>query len=582
MDFVEQLKASIDIVKVIGEYLPLKRAGGSRYTGLCPFHSEKTPSFSVHSTRQFYYCFGCQAKGDAIRFVMEMESLTFPEALRALAERYGIPMPRRAEYSDAGAKLRIAVQEMHEVAAKAFSSALASAAGAEARAYLAKRGVNDALIAEFRLGYAERSGQSLVRRLEQAGFDPAQIEQSGLALKRQDSSGMFDRFRNRLMFPIQNESGKVIAFAGRALAAGDEPKYLNSPETPVYHKSAVLYNLHRAKDAIRKRDRSILVEGYMDVIGVYGAGIREVVASCGTALTNGQVRALGRHSRNIVVNFDPDAAGSQAAERSIQMLLEEDMHIRVLELDGGLDPDEYVKTAGPEGYAAKLAAAGSYFHWLADRARARHDMRTAEGRIAAFQVLLPAIQRMSDRLERLAIANDVAGYLGVPAGAVLDQFRRAAADRREGPRAGAAPEIPAVEKLLLHCLFSDEKTRSSVLPRLRQLPAVENFTTRPIFAALFALDEAGQPAGFSAVEGRLEEGAKSLLAAALFADEIGDEMDFAHQAEQCLKLLEASDHQTRVAGLRARVKEAERAGDLSEALRLTEELNRLARTRAAR
>ena len=298
MDFVEQLKASIDIVNVVGEYVRLRKSSSQRYTGLCPFHSEKTPSFSVHAGRQFYYCFGCHAKGDAINFVMEMEHVSFYEALKSLAERNGIPMPKRSQYADEESRLRDALFQMHERALEHFRAQLAGPAGEGARAYLARRGVSPETSERFGLGYSDRSGRALVRMLESQGFGAAQLEASGLVRRRDDGS-FYDAFRNRLMFPIHSESGRPIAFGGRALAAEDNPKYLNSPETPIYKKSHVLYNLHRAKEAIRKQDRTILVEGYMDAIGVTAAGFGLVVASCGTALTQPQVQsaetAFGKH-----------------------------------------------------------------------------------------------------------------------------------------------------------------------------------------------------------------------------------------------------------------------------------------------
>ena len=342
MDFVEQLKSSVDIVQVIQEYVRLRKAGPTRYSGLCPFHKEKTPSFSVHAGHQFYKCFGCGAAGDVLKFVMEMERISFYEALKLLAERHGIPMPRRSEYSDPETKLRAALYQMHELAEEAFRTNLQGGVGTEAREYLDRRGVAPAISEEFGLGYAERSGRGLVRLFEKHNFTGEQMEASGLVLKRDDGS-FYDRFRHRLMFPIHNESAKIIGFGGRALDPGEQAKYLNSPETPIYRKSYVLYNLHRAKQGIRQSDRIVLVEGYMDVIGVYASGVHEVVASCGTALTSQQVQAMKRHSEKIVVNFDPDAAGANAAERSINMLLDESMHVRMVELDGGLDPDEYCK-----------------------------------------------------------------------------------------------------------------------------------------------------------------------------------------------------------------------------------------------
>jgi DNA primase len=577
MDFVEQLKSSVDIVHVIQEYVPrLRKVGSSRYTGLCPFHNEKTPSFSVHAGHQYYKCFGCGAGGDVLKFVMEMETISFYEALKLLAERYGIPMPKRSEYSDPETKLRAALHQMHEMAEEAFRANLEGAIGAEARSYLDRRGVAPAISAEFGLGYAERSGRSLVRLFEKHNFTAEQMEASGLLLKRDDGS-FYDRFRHRLMFPIHNEMGKIIGFGGRALDPNEQAKYLNSPDTPagLYHKSYVLYNLHRAKHGIRQSDRVVLVEGYMDVIGVYASGVREVVASCGTALTSHQVQAMKRHSEKIVVNFDPDAAGAQGAERSINMLLDEGMHVRVLELDGGLDPDEYCKQRGAEAYAAKLNAAKNYFYWLADRARGKFDMRSAEGRVAGFQFLLPAIQRLSDKLERLAVVNDVAGYLGVDPGPVLENFRKAAAERREKTVRPAAQPVRPVERILLNLLLVNADARSHLLPRLKRMPALTQFSTRRIFEALFTLDEAGNPLVFGDLDARLEDSDRALLASAVLADETDSEVFSLEQGEACLQTMESSHHDTERAAIKAQVRAAERDGNFAEALRLSAELSRI-------
>jgi DNA primase len=579
MDFVEQLKSSVDIVKTVGEYVRLKRSGsGPRYTGLCPFHNEKTPSFSVHSSHQFYKCFGCGVGGDVIKFVMEIERLTFYEALKLLAERNGVPMPRRAEYTDEETKLRAAIFEMHEIAAQAFAANLAGAAGADARAYLSKRGLAAETIAEFGLGLSERGGQALVRRFEKEGFPAQALDACGLVLKRQDGSGYFDRFRNRLMFPIHNESGKVIGFGGRALAADDEPKYLNSPETSIYRKSYVLYNLHRAKDAIRKGDRAVLVEGYMDAIGVYASGVREVVASCGTALTSTQVRAIKRHSERIVVNFDPDDAGARASENSIQMLLDEGMHVRILQLDGGLDPDEFVKQRGAAGYRECLDQAAGYFFWLADRARSHYDMRSAEGRAAAFEkFLLPAVQRISSKIERAGVANDIAGYLGVEADLVLEQFRKAAAERRETNITAPAAALRPIEGMLLKAILDSEEVRREVLPRLKAKLAVERFSAPKVFEIVLALQESQPGFTYADVEARLEPRERALLESALFADEAGEGTSAMEVAHACLRKLESVDRETRRAAVRARIREAERRGDLSTALELTDELRHMDR-----
>ncbi|MGI8741677.1 MAG: DNA primase [Bryobacteraceae bacterium] len=596
MDFLEQVKSSVDIVKVVGEYgVRLKKAGGSSsYKGLCPFHNEKTPSFSVHGTHQFYKCFGCDSKGDVFKFVMEIERVSFFDALKMLAERNGIPIPKRAEYSDPQSKLRSSLIDMHEIAARFFQDNLRGPQGSEARAYLAKRGLNDEQIAEFGLGFSLDSWDQLVRRLEQEGIPADQLEHSGLVSRRQEGGGFYDRFRGRLMFPIHNESGKVIGFGGRAIKPGDEPKYLNSPETEIYKKSFVLYNLHRAKDAVRKQERAVLVEGYMDVIGVYSAGVRNVVASCGTALTNTQVRAIKRFSEKIVVNFDPDAAGANAAERSIQILLDENMRVRVLDLPGGLDPDDYVKQNGPENYRSKVEQAAGYFEWLSDRARKKFDMRTAEGRIAGLQFLMPAIQRVSDRLERATIAEQVAGYLGIERGLVLDQFRRAATHRTESAPQHRPGDVPPIEKLLLNALLVSSGARAEVLPRLLELEIAEQFVTRRILNALLSVGPSSGGASpargfrdgpsftFSDLEGRLNDSDRDLLTKLVFADELGEEAGAFEQAMECLRTLESQNRQLQRTNLRDRIRTAERNGDMREALRLMEELNELPLKRPAR
>ncbi|HLG94905.1 MAG TPA: DNA primase [Bryobacteraceae bacterium] len=577
MDFVEQLKSSVDIIKTIGEYVRLKRVGSTpRYMGLCPFHNEKTPSFSVHMSHQFFKCFGCGVGGDVIKFVMEIERISFVEALKLLSERNGIAMPKR-EYSDPESKLRGALQEMHEIAAAAFQKNLAGSGGAEARNYLAGRGVSPEQIAEFGLGLSDASGQQVIRILSPR-FAAEQLEVSGLVMKRQDGSGFFDRFRGRLMFPIHNESGKIIGFGGRALRSGDEPKYLNSPETALYHKSHVLYNLHRAKDAARKADTAVLVEGYMDVIGVYSAGVHNVVASCGTSLTHTQVRALKKHTGRIVVNFDPDAAGANAAERSIQMLLDEGFQVRVLELEGDLDPDEYVKEQGADVYRSRLDQAPSYFHWLADRARKKFDMRTVEGRMQGFKFVAPAIQRISDRLERFAVANDVADYLGVDEKLVRDHFSQGSAERRTVSR---GPVVPPNERLLLNALLVSETARQETIPHLSTLAAVDRFVTKRVFQAIFALENDSGPFRFTDLEGRLAEADRDLLSAVIFADEVLEEEKAPEQAQACLRSLLAQDPKAEIAGLRARIKVAEREGNIEEALRLAEQLDRKARGQAS-
>lgn len=579
-EFVEQVKSAVDIVQVVREYVPsLKRSGaGARWVGLCPFHTEKTPSFSVHGTHQFYKCFGCGAGGDVFKFVQEMERLTFWEALKSMAERAGVPLPKRSDMADEEAKRRGAAYDMHDLAVRAYRDMLFSPAGEEARAYLKRRGLSKSVAEEFQLGLSDRGGQMLVRLFEKQGFAHADMEAGGLVRARHEGNGYYDVFRGRLMFPIHSETGKVIGFGARALADGDEPKYLNSGDSDVYQKRSVLYNLNRARKAIQEAGFSVLVEGYMDVIGVYAAGVRNVVASCGTALTNFQVRSLRRHGGEVVLNFDPDNAGANAAEKSIPILLEEGVRLRVLSLTGGLDPDEYIKEHGADAYFEALRHARGYFHWLADRARTRFDLHTPEGRVAAFQFLLPAIQKMPDKLDRLAVANDVAEYLKMEPGIVLDEFRKAAAEKRGRVtrREESTPE--ANEVLLLHALLDNTEARAEIAPVLEGLTVVRRFRAARIFEAILALIREGETPSYSTVEGRLAEPDKALLVSLVFADDTLSHNFSTEQAVACVRQLAVSEREVRQSDLRERIKEAERSGNMQDALRWMEELSHLKRT----
>jgi len=573
MDFAKHVRDSVDIVRIVGEYVRLKKAG-TRFSGLCPFHTEKTPSFSVNPDFRIFICFGCGEKGDVFTFLMKIEGLTFPEALRAVAERSGIPMPERRQVRDANADLREALLAMHQIAGEVFQANLRSGAGADARAYLNKRGLNPSQTEEFSLGFSDRNGQDLTRRLQKQ-FPPEQLLVSGLVSKRDDGSA-FDRFRGRLMFPIHNESGKIIAFGGRALQEGDQPKYLNSAATEIYDKSHVLYNLHRAKQEIRKRESAVLVEGYMDVIGVYAAGVRNVVASCGTALTAQQVQAIRRHSDHLVVNFDPDTAGAEATDKYLQMILDQGMSVRVLELEGDLDPDEYIKKHGAQHYEEKLRKAPGYFIWMADRARKKFEMATTEGRMQGFEYLLPAIKRISDKIERAAVADEVASYLGLERGLVLDEFRRSAVQRQALPSRPAEPQIPRQERILLRSILGDRELRDILVPALKTSTAVKNFAVQPILTIVCALHDAEPDFSYVDVEGRLDDRGKHMLAAAVLGDH-ADERLSAEHAVAYLKVLENDDKQIKMTELRAQIREAERQGRVEVAFRVMEELNRLQR-----
>src|SRR5438034_824164 len=374
--FADRVKQQADIVRVVGEYVRLKKSG-QNFTGLCPFHAEKSPSFAVHPTKQIYHCFGCGVGGDVFKFVMEMEKCAFPEAIRIVAEKCGIAVPRQKERSPEERKenqQRALLVEMHREAQTFFAKQLeATLEGKAAQAYLEDRGLDKEAMTRFGIGYAPSGGDVLLRHLKPQCNETLLVE-SGLVSRDQSGGRLFDRFRRRITFPISNESGKIVAFGARALG-DDMPKYLNSPETPIYSKSNVLYHMDRAKDALRRSDFAILVEGYMDAIAVARAGISNVVASCGTSLAEPQIKLLGRFTRRVIVNYDPDTAGQTATERSLALLLEHDFEVRVLALppvgNKKADPDLFIREMGAEAYLKLLKEAPPYVDYLIARAPQR-------------------------------------------------------------------------------------------------------------------------------------------------------------------------------------------------------------------
>lgn len=575
MDFAEQVKSSVRIEDVVGELVRLRKSGTHRFMGLCPFHTEKSPSFTVHLTLQIYKCFSCGEAGDVFNFVMKTQGLSFFEALKLLAERYGIPMPKRSQYADDDSRRRGALFQLHELAQENFRDNLQGPAGETARNYMARRGLAPETMERFGLGYSDRSGRALLRLFEKREFSASQIEEAGLARRSQDGS-LYDTFRNRLMFPIHNESGKIIGFGGRALADDDKIKYLNSPETPIYKKSAVLYNLHRAKDAIRKEDRVILVEGYMDAIGVSAAGFAGVVATCGTSFTVQHVQALKRHTKRIFVNFDPDAAGSKAAEKHIDMLLQEGMHTRIVELDGGLDPDEYCRDRGSVEYQARLDGAKGYFYWLADRARNKYDVHTQEGVVGVLQTLLPAVQQITDPLERTRIADDVAAYIGVDRGMVLDAFRKSVTTRQDKPLNRLKVVLRPDERMVLRTLFLDSANSAAVVEELKSIDSLSRLASSRVFQAIFAQHAAAPDSGlsFDLVNARLEDADRQLLAEAVLREDSAASHEEVTAAIASLRRGETEDRRKQI---KQRIKELERGGKWDDALRLTAELQDLER-----
>jgi DNA primase len=582
MNFAEQLKNQLNIVDVVQQYVPLKRQGsGQRWIGLCPFHSEKTPSFGVHSGHQYYKCFGCDAGGDVFNFIQQIESLTFAETLRLLAERYSIPMPERQRNDDPQAQHYAALLEIHEAAAALFQENFRGPSGAEARAYLESRGVSSDAVREFRLGLADASGQQLAHRLR--SFGENLLLDAGLIARRQDAPGVYDRFRGRLMFPIHNGSGKVIAFGGRTLLADDKVKYLNSPETKLYTKSSILYNLHRAKIAARKNDRIIIVEGYMDAIGIYSSGIQEVVALCGTALGPNQIRAMKQETSyqsghgHVILNFDSDSAGNRSTEKYIPQLLASGLRVKVLNIPGDLDPDEFIQKNGAAAYYKLLENAPSYFHWLADNARTKFNLRTAEGRVDAFKFILPAVEHVHDRIERSAIAAEVAERLGVDRDIVRQVLRPKTSSQGTARNRDFAAGIPANEKLLIACMLASADARKVVRHFFSEAGTLEILELKTIFEAIFSASPDDAVVSLAAIVASLDSRSQRILSEISFSESGIPEEHAAEQALDCLKRLEEKSFQKKCEHLKKLVREADARGDLNEAFRLTEELDGLTR-----
>jgi DNA primase len=522
--FAEKVKQQADIVRVVGEYVRLKKSG-QNFTGLCPFHAEKSPSFAVHPTKQIYHCFGCGVGGDVFKFVMEMEKCAFPEAIRIVAEKCGISIPRPKERSPEERKenqQRTVLVEMHREAQTFFVKQLeGTLEGKAARAYLEDRGLDNDVLARFGIGYAPSGGDLLLRHLK-SKYAEKLLAESGL-ISRDQSGRLFDRFRRRITFPISNESGKIVAFGCRALG-DDQPKYLNSPETPIYSKSNVLYHMDRAKEGIRRQDFAILVEGYMDAIAVARAGISNVVASCGTSLAEPQIKLLGRFTRRVVVNYDPDAAGQTATERSLVLLLEHDFEVRVLALppigNKKADPDLFIRERGADEYLKLLNEAPPYVDFLIARAR-QMDLTTGEGKVRAVNFLLPYVQKIPNRILRSEWATRIAQQLRLEEPVLRAALSKAATERRSEVK--TQPELigrtaKPVERRLIRMLAEAEGFRNELAQRLQNARLYHGLETEKIFAALVIASLAGQPLQATEVAAVLEERDRRLLFEILFEE----------------------------------------------------------------
>jgi DNA primase len=594
--FIDDLRRQADIVRVIQDYVSLKKKGAN-WMACCPFHQEKTPSFSVNPAKEIFYCFGCGKGGSVFNFVMEIERVTFPEAIRIVAEKAHVPLPALEEDKRFEARRRDSdeIIELNSWALEWWEAQLAegNAEARAGRAYLEGRGITDETRKAFRLGYAPDRWDALSAHLKERGATLAQIERSGLVVKK-DAGGFYDRFRGRVIFPVLDAQGRAVAFGGRTLSADGEPKYLNSPETAAYTKGRHLYGLNLSRDEIRRRKFVILVEGYLDLIVPYQAGVRNVVASLGTALTPEQAKLLGRFARKVVINYDGDRAGVQAAGRAIETLLAEDFEVKVLVLPDNADPDEYIRSNGVEAYQELRGKALPHIQFVLDQAvRDRNLHRPAE-KAAAVEEVLPYVRAVRNTIQKREYFDIAMDALRIEESTLRKELwqtirANASADastvRQRVVRAATAQPTVAEQKLL-ELLLTDEDLRRSVMPRL-EAADYEELPTAAIFRACIELDEEGRSVDFGSLsEKTADDPVAADLVPLLLMNEPqradGEALDDTLAvAESCLMALRLMAVDRRINELGTEIATAERAGDTERRDRLALEHLELSRRRSA-
>jgi DNA primase len=575
--FIDDLRRQADIVRVIQDYVSLKKKGAN-WMACCPFHQEKTPSFSVNPAKDIFYCFGCSKGGSVFNFVMEMERVSFPEAVKIVAEKAAVPLPVMLEDKKFEARKKEAdeVIELNSWSLEWWEAQL-QAESAEARAardYIEGRGISQETLKAFRLGFAPDSWDGLSNYLKGRGASAAQLERSGLVVKK-DAGGSYDRFRGRLIFPVMDAQGRPVAFGGRTMQADGEPKYLNSPETSAYTKGRHLFGLNITRDEIRRRKFAILVEGYLDLIIPYQFGVRNAVASLGTALTPEQAKLLGRFARKIVVNYDGDKAGVQAAKRAIETLLAEDFEVKVLVLPENADPDEFIRREGLEEYQRRRGEALPHIQFVLAQATREHNLNNPPEKDEAIKEVLPSVKAVRSLIQKREYFDMAMDALRVEPDMRRDLWTRvktgasvdSAALKQMGERSKATQPTVA-EQRLLELLFSDEDLRRAILPRL-EATDYESLPTTSIFRALIQIEEEGAEVNFDTLSERTTEDplAADLVPLLLMAESQraeGEAMDDVMAvAESCLNALRLMSTDRRISELYLEMTAAERAGDMA-------------------
>jgi DNA primase len=579
--FIDDLRRQADIVRVVQDYVSLKKKGAN-WMACCPFHQEKTPSFSVNPSKEIFYCFGCQKGGSVFNFVMEIERVSFPEAIKIVAEKVNMPLPvmQENERFESRRKEADEVVELNSWALEWWEGQLAegNAEAKTAREYIEGRGITDETRKTFRLGYAPDSWDGLGSYLKRRGATAAQIERSGLVVKK-DAGGFYDRFRGRVIFPVLDAQGRAVAFGGRVMGAG-EPKYLNSPETAAYTKGRHLYGLHQTRDEIRRKKFAILVEGYLDLIIPYQFGVQNAVASLGTALTPEQAKLLGRFARRVVVNYDGDRAGVSAAKRAIETLLAEDFDIKVLVLPEGADPDEFIKAAGVEAYNERRGAALPHIQFVLDQAMRNRNLRRPADKAEAVEEVLPFVRAVRNRIQKREYFDMTMDALRIEEPALRRELWQTIAKPNPTAQSGAdasaalqdkvvrAESVPltVAEQRLLELLVHDAELRRILLPKI--VPDdYEDLPTARVYRALAEIEAAGAEVDFGTLGERTEGDpvASDLVPLLLMSEPARDEGEATDEvlaeAESCLLTLRLMRVERRLKDLALEIAAAERAGD---------------------
>jgi len=588
--FIDDLRRQADIVRIVQDYVSLKKTGAN-WVARCPFHKETKPSFSVNPAKEIFYCFGCQKGGSVFNFIMEIERVTFPEAIKIVAEKSGVPLPKMVDDSRFEARQRESDQviELNQWALSWWEQQLerSSAPARAARKYLDGRDINEETRKTFRLGFAPDSWEALSTHLRQKGATQELIERSGLVVKK-DEGGSYDRFRGRLMFPVMDAQGRPIAFGGRTLDPEGEPKYLNSPETPAYTKGRHLFGLNLTRDEIRRQGFAILVEGYLDLIVPYQAGIRNLVASLGTALTPEQVKLIGRFARKVVVNYDGDRAGVQAAKRAIETLLTEDLEVKVLVLPDNADPDDFIRKYGVDEYQQRRGKAQPHIQFVIDQAVRDRNLRNPPDKQAAVEEVLPYVRAVRSRIQRreyFDIAMDSLRVQPDQRREIWQRVRMSASGNGAGVQEIVKPasaQPTDVEERLLQLLFEDEELRRVILPRLEE-EDYRDLVTAPIFRALIQLQDKAVDMDAASLSEILADDAPSteLLARLLTLKRWEFEEDKLAAAERCVNDLRLLNVNDRIEAVNLELAAAERAQDYGNLNRLAMERLELDKKRHA-